>query len=176
MKWSTLLAGTVFGAIAVCAPVASAQGPHTDKPPVCEPGYHYVEELGYQEVEHHVCKEAPNMRTKWVYSSKRGYYCLPRICCHCTLDGSHPDHDASASDHDCHCCKGPYCRKILLKKKTECQRGCKCNAEAVKEFVPCPVWRKVPCDSTAPVPGQHIPQVLPPASSVSDPIIIETPK
>jgi len=137
MKRYAVLVGMILAGLEGIAPLAVAQEVYTTKPTFCETGYQLVEETAYKEVEHTVCKVVPNQKTKWVYSSRPDYYCLPG----CPFHGQHCE-DGSAN---CESCKGPYCRQQLLKKKVEWTSGTKCVTEVVKDMVPCTVWRKVPC-------------------------------
>ncbi len=145
------LALAMTGAIPL---LASDREVCTEKPPSCEPGFRYVPVTELREVEHPVCKVVPAKRTKWVYSSKPDYYCLPACPCPCL---HHKDSPCDACKH----CEGPYCRQQLLKKQVEWECGTKCVVEVLKEKVPCTVWRKVPCGvpgcSTGPLPPAPTP-------------------
>lgn len=133
-----------------------AEEVYTEKPAYCEPGFQLIEETGYREVERRVCKEVPIKRTKWVYSARPDYFCLPRWPC--------SGHDCS---EECSNCKGLYCRKQLVKKRVEYECGTQCVVEVVKDRVPCAVWRKVPCEPAKPV---ALPTATPmPADSPSAP-------
>ncbi len=127
--------------------VASAQETYLQKPATCEPGFEWVQETIYREMECPVCKVVPNLRKKWVYSSKLDYFCVPAL------------HGACG---DCGACAGPYCRQVLLKKQIEYQHGTKCVVEMVKEKVPVVVWKKVLCASPGRVPdAAAAPRLLP---------------
>jgi hypothetical protein len=152
MKRYALLFGMALAGIGWAYASASAQEYSPERPAYCETGFTFVQVVEYKEIEHKVCKRVPDKRTKWVYCSKPGDYCLSPLC------GRHHRDDC---DSCCQDCKGPYCRKLLLKKKVEWECGTKCVVETVKEKVPCTVWRKVPIGTEKSVPSQA-PESLPP--------------
>jgi hypothetical protein len=154
MKRYALLPGLVLAVGGACLAAPPEEEVYAAKPAFCEPGFQFVEEAGYREVEHFHCKVVPDKRTKWVYCSKPDYFCVPA----CPLHGHHQD--------GCAHCQGPYCRPQLLKKKIEWECGTKCVVEVVKETVPCVVWRKVPCGPAQPAPG---PERLPPPTGSAPP-------
>jgi hypothetical protein len=154
MKRETVRIGVVLAVLGGAWQGAEAQEGVAEQPPSCEPGFHLVPEVEYKEVEYPVCKVVPDMRTKWIYSTKPDYYCIPA----CPLFAKH--HGDS-----CPQCRGPFCRPKLLKKKIEYECGTKCVVEVVKEKVPCLVWRKVPGGPGHPEPDRGA-EVLPaPAGS-----------
>lgn len=162
MRRSIRAIGMVLLSLSVLCLAALAEGPPSGPPPYCEPGFEYVQVVEYQEHDHPVCKIVPNKRSKWLYSSKPDYFCLPG----CPL---HVRHDECGCDvlEYCPTCKGPYCRCQLLKKKVEWTCGTKCVVEVVKEKVPCVVWRKVPrkLDPNAPA---RAPEIVPPPEQVEE--------
>src|SRR5687768_16690219 len=97
--------------LAMALPAALAAGPPATHLPPCEPGYQWVEETCFKEVEREVCKLVPEMKKvrKIVYATKENPFCLRRS----GLKALHRGHDA-CGEGDCAgaClkCKGPYCR------------------------------------------------------------------
>jgi hypothetical protein len=160
MKWRAVVLGAALGVAGFAPPGPPPQEVCAEKPSSCEPGYRYVEEVGYREVERAVCKVVPVKRAKWVYCSKPDYFCLPA----CPLLGKWCRDECDACQ-PCEACKGPYCRQQLLKKKVEWECGTKCEVEVVKEKVPCTVWRKVPCGPAEPAPATPARAPVPPGSA-----------
>jgi hypothetical protein len=134
MKPTILILGIVLASSSRAFSGASAQDMFAQPPGYCEPGYQWVPETVYREVECPVCKVVPNMRKKWVYCSKPDYFCVPAL-------------HGACKDGACAACSGPYRRELLLKKQIEYQCGTKCVVEMVQEKVPYTVWKKVPCPS-----------------------------
>ncbi len=167
MKWNAV----TLGAMLFCAGAALPDGPpalvFADKPPPCEPGYRYVQETGYREVDHPFCKVVPIKRTKWIYTSRPDYFCIPA----CPLTGLFHHGDGCCANEPCPACEGPNCRQKLFKKKVEWECGTRCVVEVIKEKVPCPVWRKVPCGPGEVPPAPPPLLVPPPAAPVQAPAV-----
>lgn len=168
MKRHVLMFAMLAAAMTTLSLASAQEVVHSQMPP-CEPGYQWVQEIGYQDIDHPCCKRVPNMRKKWVYCSKPDYFCVPE----CRRGGC----GNGGCDRDsCGDCFGPYCRKQLLKKQVECQYGTKCVVEITKEKVPCVIWKKVPCGTPSGVAPAPMPSSLPapmpattPTSSVPAP-------
>lgn len=154
--------------------------------PPCEPGYQWVEEICYKDVERDVCKIVPDVikHKKIVYTTKDDPFCIPH-------DGKNPWHaifkrglghghgcntckDGACEPGKCPSCDGPYCRKQLVKKEIVCEEPTtKCVVEKVVERVQYTVLKKVPCTTipecstpgvpTAPPAHAAPEQVAPPA-------------
>jgi len=114
-------------------------------PPPAEPGFKWVREVRYHQIEHRYCKEVPDKRSKWVYDTKPDYFCTPR----CPIHLFHHQNDCDQCEA-CQSCKGPCRREIVLKKRVEWECGTKCVVETVKEKIPYIVWRKVPLSDEKP--------------------------
>src|SRR5262245_18507964 len=112
IRRGVFLIGLILAGIAGVSAVTSAQDVCPDQPPACEPGFQYVQEIEYREAEHAICKVVPIKKTKWVYSSKRDYFCLPRCPCF-----RHGCRDGCGTEGGCMECEGPYCRQQLVKKQ-----------------------------------------------------------
>jgi hypothetical protein len=138
----TAFAAVLFAAVAVLQP-AGAEGilkKHHAAPPDCEPGFKMVAETVMQPVTRTVCRMIEEPKKKWVYDWIDDPFCIQ-------------DHKHGT----CPNCKGPYCRKLLVKRQIElpCPNP-KCVTEIITELVPVVVYKKVPCDTPAP-PIEKIP-------------------
>lgn len=137
MKKLAYLFALLAGA-SMALPSASAQGLlHKHKLPPCEPGFKWVEVTEMKEVCRYECRLVPDVKktSKWVYSCVDDPFCIHKTPCH------HHQCDGA-----CPTCKGPYCRKQLVKREVVCEEPTtKCVVEKIVDVVPCKVWRKVPC-------------------------------
>jgi hypothetical protein len=142
----TAFAAILVAAVCVLQPVG-AEGilkKHHVGPPACEPGYKIVEETVMQEVTRTVCRPIEEPKKKWVYDWIDDPFCIQ-------------DHKHG----ECPNCKGPYCRKLLVKRQIELPcLVTKCVTETITERVPVIVYKKVPCD--LPVPIEKAPVVITP--------------
>jgi len=137
------LFGLAVPALVVAWSALTAQ----DLPPLppCEPGYTYVYETEYKDVEKYVCKlESYTKKTKkWVYTCKDSPFCI------------HKNHAGFLGICGCPTCLGPFPRELLVKKEIVVKEepATRCVAEKVVTKVPCTVIRKVPlCEAPNP-PG-----------------------
>lgn len=140
-----LLAAMIAGVVWACEDGVAQLPPPRDPdevyqhqpPPVVEPGYTWVREVRYKDVQHPVCKRVPDKKYKWVYDTRPDYYCIPPC----------PIHLFRKSDCDdgqgCPNCNGPFYRPQLKKMQVEIVCGTKCVVEYVKASAPYVVWRKV---------------------------------
>ncbi|HZZ77038.1 MAG TPA: hypothetical protein VFE62_00885 [Gemmataceae bacterium] len=124
-------AAIVVAAVCVLHP-AGAEGilKKHHAPPACEPGFKMVAETVMQPVTRTVCRMVDEPKKKWVYDWIDDPFCIK-------------DHKLGT----CPNCKGPYCRKLLVKREIElpCLQQ-KCVTETITEMVPVVVYKKVPCD------------------------------
>lgn len=114
----------------------------------CEPGYQWVEEVCYKDVERQVCKIVPDTikKKKWVYACKDDKFCIH-------TDGKNCLHGHCQAE--CPSCCGPYNRIQLVKKEIVVSEEptTKCVVETVVEQVCYTVKRKVCIATGVCVPG-----------------------
>lgn len=131
---------------------AGAGEPGTSPPGPCEPGYRWVQEDSFQEVERCVCKAVPSVKKvrKVVYETKPDPFCVRLASFRDLFAGKGKGGEADCGE-GCLKCKGPHHRAILVKTEITCEvPSTRCVVEKVVEKVPCKVWRKVPCAPGAP--------------------------
>jgi hypothetical protein len=128
------LFGLAVLALGMAWSALAAQGPPSLPP--CEPGYTYVYETEYKQVEKYVCKVVPYTKKtkKWVYACKDSPFCI------------HKTHSGFLGMCGCPTCLGPFPRELLVKKEivVKEEQATRCVAEKVVTKVPCTVVRKVP--------------------------------
>ncbi len=137
----------------------------------CEPGFQWVEETCYKDVERLVCRMVPEVKKhkKWVYSAKPDPFCLSQSGKSCFAGPGHACGKENCGG--CPSCEGPFCRIQLVKREivTHEETIMKCVTESVVEKVAYTVRKKVPCSATpaclpaAPgaVASPALPQTLP---------------
>jgi hypothetical protein len=141
--FALVLAGLTWvggeGATQEAAPRDASRDVYQEEPPApAEPGFKWVREVRYKQVQQPVCKLVPDKRYKWLYETRPDYYCIPACPLHFRCHKSDCD-----ECQFCQNCKGPYYRPQLKKIQVEMDCGWKCIVEYVKAEVPCVVWRKV---------------------------------
>ncbi len=122
-----------------------------------------VEEIVYQDVVSHRCKQVPDVKKtkKTVYECKEIPYCVHKLTCPLK-------HDTCCEKcKECECC-ARY-KKVLIKKEIVVCEECttKCVPEAVVTRVPCKVLRVVPCANCAQAAAAPAP-VAYPTATISD--------
>jgi hypothetical protein len=137
-------------ALLFAATLRAGQPGDEPEPPACEPGYRWVQEDSFKEVERRVCKVVPSVKKvrKVNYDTKPDPFCV-RLASFKALFGGKSKCDGPGCVEDCPKCTGPYSREILVKTEVIREESTtKCVYETVVEKVPCKDWRKVPCDPT----------------------------
>lgn len=142
------LVGLSLLAAPVIGPALLAQQPEL---PACEPGYTYVCQTEYKQVEKYVCKlESYVKKTKkWCYTTKDSPFCI------------HKDHAHLCCPCDPPACLGPFDRQLLVKKEIVVKEepATRCVTEKVVTVVPCTVWRKVRIGEAVQPPAVRAPAV-----------------
>lgn len=141
--------------LSAVAPLASADGLirhrriHDPSLPTCEPGYVWVEETCFHDVERFCCKMVPDKktRTKHVYSTKNDPFCEKNAGGLGLLQRLFHPCSSCCDSGECPTCDGPHCRVQLVKKSVKCEEPTmKCVIERTVEKVPYTVRKKVRCD------------------------------
>lgn len=179
----------------------AASGLHKKLPP-CEPGYQWVEEKCYVDVECLVCKMVPDVKKtkKVVYSTKDDPFCIQHtgkpgwiklsdfLPKHCKDGLCHDDcKEGLCNKESCPTCRGPYSRKLLVKKEITVEEPItKCVVEKEVRQACYTVLKKVPCSSapacetlptsSAPVTPAPVVTSPPPAEIVAPPESKKLPK
>ncbi len=139
----------------------------------CEPGYMWVEEVCYREVERFECKTVPDVKKhkKTVYSCKEDPFCIKGGSGGFSFLNLFKRHNDCCET--CPSCDGPFCRIKLIKKEVVCEEPTtKCVVERVVDKVAYTVRKKVPCGSVPCPTGTH---GVPAPESVGSPLPVVIP-